>query len=1000
MVAAIRAIGEETNATGPDPAKPFKFRYKVVDLDDLEPSHHANLVANPNFPKELQPRMRTREASRQQILKIASKLQPDALIDDFKTLDRGPMIVGPDNVVESGNGRTIALLVAREEFPARYKAYTDAVRARAVEFGIEGIEDIDAPVLVRERLTDIDRVKFTALANQSTVLTMSPVEQALQDAGGITDASLSGLQVGETQSIDQALRGSVNRPMVTAFLARLPENERAALIDSQGNLNQTGLQRIKAAIFTKVFPGEEGQRLTTTFFESVDPQIKTIESSLFDALPQLAKAEGLTKSGQRVADLSLGEDLAKSVDMLARLKQEGMTVEEFLGQSGLFERELTPHQEKILAYLGENGRSRKRVREGIKLYAIAVQESPHPDQGSFFGDARESKSEILERIFKEQGIKGSGEDIGLFALAAERERAGFDRKPEIKAAPFVGTDSKAVERVIERAPDLPKNAGLGTADIESIAKMAETRKKRDAAAKLLKADTGPPDRPIPAAPNVKYSDIPFTLAERGHRGTSFVPDKRAAQEQNGYVAHMESVWKSIDIKAITPEQKTTAVIEFEKYREGYADRLKQQLVRRSSIMSTMVTGRGNFPVERMNKKNDADMRKTQEFMKWDEKAQGRLLKAVVPTTGIISADEPNAPALLQQKIDDARALQVKMKAANKIIKRKTPTSTTRGTTLTAEDIKIGQLVNDIGLTQKQAEELMKPDFAGRLGFPAYEITSVNANIKRMEGRQKGIEQSRSTPATADITFKGGTVVDNTEANRVQIFFDEKPDTDTRTALKRRGFKWAPSQGAWQRQRGPNTIQGVRDALNITTPAPALTEKAAPIREPFKRTKARQEAIEKFAKESQDRIAEIQRTGVIIHPIGAQEGLLLMRTRKFDTEGEFKAIERSVISSMKKIEAEYALQKKAFAKPNKAKVKAVAVEPEPFVNVKPLKARSEHAIRIDKALQAEGVADASASGKEAALLLEKWKKHPNRYDLEGVDTFTPKRVPRAKPFRSR
>lgn len=35
--------------------------------------------------------------------------------------------------------------------------------------------------------------------------------------------------------------------------------------------------------------------------------------------------------------------------------------------------------------------------------------------------------------------------------------------------------------------------------------------------------------------------------------------------------------------------------------------------------------------------------------------------------------------------------------------------------------------------------------------------------------------------------------------RYQITFDGKPEEDVRRILKSYGFKWAPSQKAWQRQ---------------------------------------------------------------------------------------------------------------------------------------------------------------------------------------------------------
>ncbi|WP_299550721.1 hypothetical protein [uncultured Tateyamaria sp.] len=48
-------------------------------------------------------------------------------------------------------------------------------------------------------------------------------------------------------------------------------------------------------------------------------------------------------------------------------------------------------------------------------------------------------------------------------------------------------------------------------------------------------------------------------------------------------------------------------------------------------------------------------------------------------------------------------------------------------------------------------------------------------------------------------YEGCTIAENTEANRVQFIFDGKPSEEVRAILKNHAFKWAPSQGAWQRQ---------------------------------------------------------------------------------------------------------------------------------------------------------------------------------------------------------
>ena len=44
---------------------------------------------------------------------------------------------------------------------------------------------------------------------------------------------------------------------------------------------------------------------------------------------------------------------------------------------------------------------------------------------------------------------------------------------------------------------------------------------------------------------------------------------------------------------------------------------------------------------------------------------------------------------------------------------------------------------------------------------------------------------------------------NTQDNRLQIFFEEKPDAEVREELKGNGFRWSPKAGAWQRQLNDN-----------------------------------------------------------------------------------------------------------------------------------------------------------------------------------------------------
>lgn len=58
---------------------------------------------------------------------------------------------------------------------------------------------------------------------------------------------------------------------------------------------------------------------------------------------------------------------------------------------------------------------------------------------------------------------------------------------------------------------------------------------------------------------------------------------------------------------------------------------------------------------------------------------------------------------------------------------------------------------------------------------------------------------------------------NRDENRVQIIFDGKPDADIRSDLKRSGFRWAPSQGAWQRQLNQNGIYAAKQVTRKWMP---------------------------------------------------------------------------------------------------------------------------------------------------------------------------------------
>ena len=198
--------------------------------------------------------------------------------------------------------------------------------------------------------------------------------------------------------------------------------------------------------------------------------------------------------------------------------------------------------------------------------------------------------------------------------------------------------------------------------------------------------------------------------------------------------------------------------------------------------SILISGASNFSTKKKEKQVAAWDRNHQFYTE----AQGILgkIENILYGREIIKSDDERAIEKLEEKLEDLKNLQERMKAVNKAIRLK--------------DIETGNdLLREMGYNEESIKELRKPDFCGRLGYPNYALTNNNANIHRVEERLNSLKATKERGST-EQEYKSFRVVENTEVMRYQIIFDRKPSEEIRNLLKSNGFKWAPSQGAWQR----------------------------------------------------------------------------------------------------------------------------------------------------------------------------------------------------------
>jgi hypothetical protein len=180
--------------------------------------------------------------------------------------------------------------------------------------------------------------------------------------------------------------------------------------------------------------------------------------------------------------------------------------------------------------------------------------------------------------------------------------------------------------------------------------------------------------------------------------------------------------------------------------------------------------------------------------------------AVAESNRAIDSDDPEAVAKLKEKLAKLEDFRTQAKLVNAAL-RKAQKRAGKGRDLVTE-LTFELTVAGLQYRPETIALLVKPDFAGRVGVPDYELTNKGAEIRRVKARIAELEASATKVQPADETI--GEVVISESLNRVQMRFPGKPDDATRIDLKGVGFRWAPSEGAWQRKASPQAWYAARE----------------------------------------------------------------------------------------------------------------------------------------------------------------------------------------------
>jgi len=428
-------------------------RYGVREAGDLTASQLPDGRTNPAYPAELQPRDRTRAASQQQVNRIANTLEPERLGASASTAEGAP-IVGPDGVVESGNGRTLAIQQAHANGGPQSQAYRDYLAQQGYD-----VSGMKAPVLVRERttpLTNAERPGFADDAGSNPILSMSAAERAAADAKRLPGDAMDLWRGGDVTD-------ARNRDFVRAFAQHvLPEGEHAAFMTQDGSLSTEGVNRVRNALTQHAYGSND---LVAGLAENADPNLRAFGGALQDASGPMAKLRSAIDAGNVSSASDLSKPLVEAANLVQNARRTNTPLSELVAQRDAFAQRDPMVEPLLRAAYGDDlsGRiSRAKFSDLLSHYADEAQQ-----QGGLFG-GNKSRTDMVGEAAQRYGY-GTGQTEASAPGTAPGAGAGTGADGNPTRRPGDGAPGQAASGVGSGASASGSSTNAGTRDRSAVA---------------------------------------------------------------------------------------------------------------------------------------------------------------------------------------------------------------------------------------------------------------------------------------------------------------------------------------------------------------------------------------------------------------------------------------------------------------------------------------------------------------------------------------------------
>jgi hypothetical protein len=310
-------------------------------------------------------------------------------------------------------------------------------------------------------------------------------------------------------------------------------------------------------------------------------------------------------------------------------------------------------------------------------------------------------------------------------------------------------------------------------------------------------------------------DLPYNLCYAAYANNSHTPTERAQQHQAMYVNDVQNLYAALLAECTNDAQRELLAGEMERYRQNFLEHQRTILRAMARTASSFITGPANFPTERNRKRMETEIRRGDEFLEWHHKAVAAIRRKL---TDARTPEEKDGAAWAQLCGDITRSLA---------IIEGIDAGRERGMNRTAFVNSIAGRIERLAANGEtslvQRALTLVREYNDTHSRPA--ITSRHKVWKALEQAQAR-QQAALAPAgetEAVATGDGWRIERHPDADRVRIFFDNKPDAETRDRLKGSGWRWSPSAGAWQRKLTEAAVSNARwmlgDINNKRPPSP-------------------------------------------------------------------------------------------------------------------------------------------------------------------------------------